>query len=397
MMRYALPLLGIAMLMCAALAANADGPRWKPPDGRFPVLGWGIPSAENFQAYADAGFTVLWSVRAEDLQAADAAGLNSLVSGMPRTDEEAAQQFVRGTMDRPGVLGYAMRDEPGIDDLEPLIRAREWAEEFWPGGLYQINLFPNYASAEQMDVPTYREYVEQYMQQYEPKVLSYDHYALVNEDDLRPQYYENLEIIRAAALKYDVPFWAFALTSPHWSYRDPSEAEIRFQVFSDLVYGAQGIWYFCYKQPGSDVFLGGIVDREERPTHHYPQVTRMNAILSAWGPTLLDLRSVGVYHVGELPQGTQGLPGDGLVRSVTPMDPMIVGEFEHLDGGSYVMLMNRDWHDVGEWRVAFAGDVTALREVSREDGSLEEPLPVGADGVRLRIMAGGARLFRVER
>jgi hypothetical protein len=266
----------------------------------------------------------------------------------------------------------------------------------WPSGLYQINLFPNYASPEQMDVPTYREYVSAYMERFQPKVLSFDHYPLIGEDDIRPQYYENLEIIREAAVKAEVPFWAFALVTPHWSYRDPTEAEIRFQVFSNIVYGAQGIWYFCYKQPGPESFLGGIVDRQERRTHHYPQVTRINAILRAWGPTLLDLRSKGVYHVGDLPRGTRGLPEDGLVRALSPDEPMIVGEFEHVDGGRYLMLMNRDWHDVGSWRVTLADDVTALREVSRRTGELQEPMQVGPDGVELRIMAGGARLFRAE-
>ncbi|MGC9317130.1 MAG: hypothetical protein ACP5KN_03735 [Armatimonadota bacterium] len=383
--------------ICLVLATGACAERWQPPDGRFPILGWVIPSAEGFEDYADAGFTVLWACREADLEAAEAAGLNSLVSGFIRETEEESQQFVRETMGRPGVIGYSMRDEPGADDFAKYAQYRAWGEEVWPEALYQINLFPNYANAEQMDVPTYREYVARFMEVYDPKVLSFDHYPLVGEDDLRPQYYENLEIIREAALEHDVPFWAFALVTPHWSYRDPTEAEIRFQVFSDIVYGAQGIWYFCYKQPSPEFFLGGVVDRQERPTHQYPRVQRINAILQAWGPTLLRLRSTGVYHVGEPPEGTVGLPADSLVRSVSPAEQMIVGEFQHADGRHYVMLMNKDWHRARQYRMGLAPEVTALREVSRRDGQFHRPLQAAGGQVKLRVMAGGARLFRVER
>lgn len=394
--RCALVGLGMLTVLCVTMSMPVNAQRWEPPDGRFPILGWVIPSAEGFQAYADAGFTVLWSPLAEDLEAANAAGLNSLVSRIwAHETEEEVQQFVRKTMDRPGVLGYALKDEPGIEDLETWIRYKQWGEEVWPRGLYQINLFPNYATPEQMDVPTYREYVARYMELFRPKVLSFDHYPLIGEDDVRPQYYENLEIIREAALQADVPFWAFAMTTPLGSYRAPTEAELRFQVFSNLVYGAEGIWYFCYKQPKPEKFRSGVVDRQERPTHHYAQVKRINGILRAWGPVLLDSRSTGAYHVGELPQGTRGLPADGLVRSVTPAEPMIVGEFQHVDGGRYLMLMNRAWHEVRAWRVTFASEVTALREVSRRDGSIGAPVSVGSNGLRLRIMAGGARLFRI--
>ena len=246
-----------------------------------------------------------------------------------------------------------------------------------------------------MDGATYREFVARYMELFRPKVLSFDHYPLIGEDDMRPQYYENLEIIREAAVQADIPFWAFAMTTPLGPYREPTEAELRFQVFSNLVYGAQGIWYFCYKQPNPEKFRSGVVDRQERPTHHYARVKRINAILHAWGPVLLDLRSTAVYHVGELPQGTRGLPANGLVRSVTPAEPMIVGDFQHVDGGRYLMLMNRDWHHARAWRVTFASEISAVEQISRRDGSTGPPVSIGPNGLRLRIVAGGARLFRV--
>jgi len=107
--------LGLVTMMCAAIPVHGDVDRWEPPDGRFPILGWVIPSPEGLQAYADAGFTVLRSPLAEDLDAAEAADPNSIVSRIwEHKTEEEAERFIRETIDRPGVLGYALSLKEGV-------------------------------------------------------------------------------------------------------------------------------------------------------------------------------------------------------------------------------------------------------------------------------------------
>ncbi len=49
----------------------------------------------------------------------------------------------------------------------------------------------------------------------------------------------NLESIRRQALKYNIPFNNIFLSIPHFDYRDPSEADLRWQVFTSLAYGAK--------------------------------------------------------------------------------------------------------------------------------------------------------------
>ena len=197
-------------------------------------------------------------------------------------------------------------------------------------------------------------------------------------------------------MKYDTPFWGFVLVAGIGArYRDPSEAEIRFQIFSNLVYGAQGLFYYGYRQPGG--FVSCVVARESNPTHHYPQAQRSNAIVLAWSPTLLKLRSTGVYHVGELPQATTALPPEGLVRSVNPSEQLIVGTFDHIESGHYVMLMNKDYQAARRFIIRFAPAVTALAEVSRRTGELVEPTLLTDGAAELYIAAGGARLLKGEK
>ena len=96
--------------------------------------------------------------------------------------------------------------------------------------------------------PTYQAYVRQYLETVRPKLLSFDHYALVGQGE-RPSYFENLEVIRREALRAEVPFASIVLATPHDPYRDPTEADLRWQVYTSLAYGARGILYFTYWTP----------------------------------------------------------------------------------------------------------------------------------------------------
>src|SRR5439155_20970210 len=142
----------------------------------------------------------------------------------------------------------------------------------------------------------------QFVETVRPKLLSFDHYALVEAGE-RPGYFENLEVIRREALRAEVPFASILLATPHGAYRDPSEADLRWQVYTSLAYGARGILYFTYWTPRSDTwnFHNGILDEQGRRTAHYAQVRRINSELNALARTLVHLRSAGVYHAGGLP------------------------------------------------------------------------------------------------
>src|SRR5262249_40727433 len=130
------------------------------------------------------------------------------------------------------------------------------------------------------------------------------------------------------ALRADIPFAAIVLATPHGPYRDPTEADLRWQVYTALACGARGILYFTYWTPESDVwnFHDGILDEKGRRTTHYAQVQNINRHLNARGRTLARLHSEGVYLAGELPIGTQGLPAGGTVREVTGGE-VVVGLF----------------------------------------------------------------------
>lgn len=394
MVRFAL----LALPLVFALSACAD--RWTPPAGVFPILGWVNPpksfeSAERYQEMADAGFTIVHHCSATSGPLAKGAGMHFFMHlGVPDPAEEAGrkriEEMVAKWKDDSHCVGYDLMDEPNAGRFPALAAVTRAVESLDPKAVCFINLFPNYANAEQLGAPTYAEHVEQYMTQVRPKVLCFDHYPLVGPTAVRGNYYENLEIIRAAALKHDTPFWAFALTCPHGPYRNPTEAEVRFQVFSDIVYGAQGIFYFTYWTPVDAHwgFHNAIIEVDGTRTEHYERVTRINAKLKAWGPTLLKLTSDEVRHTGNIPAGTRAYPAD-----MATGGDFIVGEFTHADGSKWVMVMNRDFTSTRTLSLNLPG-ITALRELW-ETGELLGPITSPDSLFDLSVDAGDAALYRI--
>jgi hypothetical protein len=147
--------------------------------------------------------------------------------------------------------------------------------------------------------------------------------------------------MRAAAQRHDLPFMFIVLAMPHGPYRDPTEAELAWQVFHALAFGARGVSYFAYWTPPADGEWDtryGLIE-DGRPTLHYFQVQRLNRRLRAIGDALASYRSIAVADArGEIgvpfPIGPLDSVGDGAITA---------GLFGNGDGRLAVLLVNRDY------------------------------------------------------
>jgi hypothetical protein len=141
-----------------------------------------------------------------------------------------------------------------------------------------------------------------------PTLFSYDHYQFALNGD-RDGYFLNLDLIRRAAQTAGVPFLNIVQAST-WApneMRVPGPDEMRYLVYTTLAYGAQGISYYIYSCPNH---LGGIANADGTPTPLYHALKVLNRDFVAIATQLQPLRSLGVYHAGMLPEGTEPLPKD---------------------------------------------------------------------------------------
>jgi len=352
----------------------------------FPISFWVQPANtyENWKTAAECGFTVVPVHAAtveEGRQVLDwlqEFGILGMIAD-PRINhkmtenrgwKEAIQQVVEAYQDHPALLGYYVTDEPGYDRFEALAKIIKTFRKLDDKHVAFINLFPNYASADQLGTISYDRHVETYLDIVKPELLSYDHYALMEYGD-RPEYFPNLETIRAHALRVGIPFMNIFLSTPHFNYRDPSPADLRWQVYTSLAYGAKAIAYFTYVTPDVENYRNGPISIYNLKTPKYDMVRQLNLEVQRLGPWLLGLTSTGVYHTGCVPAGCDMLCGCGLVAEANGAGrDLLVGEFIDADKHPWVMVMNKDREHAAWVTLKLRTRFTKLHEVARGNGEL---------------------------
>jgi hypothetical protein len=351
----------------------------------IPVHAWVGPPAdqttpERYAELAAAGFTSSFSnfpdadAVARALEVAQGAGVKLLIN-CPElaTDPEAmARRFAA----HPALAGYHLRDEPSTADFPALAaqvrRIQAVDDRHWT----YINLFPTYASAEQLAAPSYREYVDRFVREVPVANLSFDHYPILG-GAVREDFYENLEIVAAAARAAHKPFWAFALAVGHGGYPVPELAHLRLQIHSDLAYGAAGIQYFTYWTPVDPAWnfrLGPIAaDGTRTPT--YELVKRMNQELRALSGVFVGATVEAVGHLGRLPRGTVAYRAAPPIAAVTADGDGAVVSLLAKGRRRFLVLVNRSLAAALPLTVGLDGSVP----VQRVDGDARlQPLAAGA-------------------
>lgn len=303
--------------------------------------------------------------------------------------------------------GYLMIDEPNAKVFPALAKNMQAIYKARPGRLGYINLFPNYATPEQLGARNYDDYVAKFVRDVKPQVLSMDHYPSMRpEQDTRESYCENLETMRKHSLLAGIPFWNFFYSMPFNDRIDPTEAQIRWQIYTSVAYGAKGVLYFCYWTPGKGAAGkgefpkgGALITAEGRKTRHWDEARRINGELKHLGPTLMSLTSTGVYRVNTGKRTAKTLAGSP-VKSITkvhgdPEGEFIVGAFKGKDGKRAVLILNHNYSYTAWPTVEFEADPTQVMEVDKATGQLNPVIDDSPEleGLQLSLGAGDGRLF----
>jgi hypothetical protein len=397
--RAALGVLTFCSLTFHAAFVLAAEPRFV--QDRFAIGFWVDPPADSemdarYAEIAEASFTfVIGNFGAQtpetvsrQLKLCEKHDLRAIVSmaGLP-PDQLPAE---------PACWGYLIRDEPDAHAFPDLRKTVDAIRKARPGKLAYINLFPNYANSQQLGTATYDEHVQRFIKEVGPDVLSMDYYPMFRPDaDGRDGYCGNLEVMRRESLAAGIPFWNFFNTMPFGPHSDPTEAQIRWQIYASLAYGAKGVMYFCYWTPRGGEFSkgGAIITADGKRTRHYEEAARVNAAIKNLGPTLMKLTSTGVYRIGPKDDSASVLKGSP-IRSISEGD-YLVGIFRHADGRRAVLLNNYHFAYSAWPTVAFDADAARVVEVSPKTG---KAIPVVDDspdmpGLQISLDAGEGRLF----
>lgn len=409
----------VATLLCALMlsmtsAHAADAPtkhptaKWDPDV--FPISFWcGVHakfnSLERYQEVADAGFTHTMpnldggAPTVEDnrrtLDYCKAAGIKAFLwdNRMPHggePDEEREKRIEAVIADyakHPAFAGYFIGDEPGAGAFPALAKVFRSLAQKDPNHPAYVNLYPNYCPPHGLGTGTYDEYIQQWLKQVKPAILSYDHYHFHTRFD-RPGFFDNLQIVRREALKSNVPFWQIALLINHFDYRLPTEAEKRWEAMQTLAFGGKGFMYFTYWQPSKD-WGTAIINLDGTRTHQYDEVKRINHDVQSIGKHLLKATSTAVFEYGQ--PGDLMHTGKDVVRFAGPH--ITVGLFDGPGETRYALFANRDYRNDVTTPLTLETGGKTIQWLNRQTGEWGDITLV--DGkLRLKLAAGDGELYR---
>jgi hypothetical protein len=304
------------------------------------------------------------------------------------TPAEASALYIRAR-DAYGpyssLAGFNFYDEPGAGWFATLAKALAISRELAPQLLPYVNLLPS------DDATYYRSFVDVV----KPSLISFDRYPLLSEGREDANYFHNWAIVRDAALYGDIPSWVYVQTLAYNNHREPTAAELLWQINISLAYGAKGIQYFTYWTPEAargEGFGPALITVDGKRTPRYDAAKQINTgWLHQVGRELKPLVSESVVHANEtpLPNGAVGFTPTNLISAVSG-NSVVVGTFRSRDGASgdrWVLVANRSHSAparavvaVNEQTVASVGVFQPARQkyVSQRVGPIQVSLAPGA-------------------
>lgn len=246
------------------------------------------------------------------------------------------------------LMGYYLGDEPSAQKFKEIKKLRDEIYKYDTQHALYLNLLP-IADPKMLGTRTYKIYIQEFFKIIDLPFVSYDHYPIIKNNgkiSVKDTFYENLEIVSSVCKEYDRQFWAFCLSSPHFSYPEPTLGHLTFEAFSALAYGAQGLSYYTYmgEKKSSINFAKYPVNTRGERTNIWYLCKDVNGQIQAQKDVFLGAKLVNAWHTGRtIPKGCKklgALPG--------PFETLKTGNsgvlVSHLKNGdkNYLVIVSHD-------------------------------------------------------
>lgn len=224
-----------------------------------------------------------------------------------QTDE--CIKFVNKYKDNPIVGGWSLIDEPRFNQLDNLQKYYKKIAKADSMHIIHMNLVGSNIPVFTGNLPDYNSYLKYIQDIFSPVLWSYDMYPLsVYKGRIKVSYdlfYSDLQKYADMSKNTGRPFWAYCQSM---AFRNSvverpvaKESYLRFEAFSALAYGAQGIVYWTYslrKSTPSEEYISALVDLKGNRSKEWYTAQRVNREIKLFSPIFTNCRMVDCRHTG---------------------------------------------------------------------------------------------------
>jgi hypothetical protein len=351
---------------------NVDQPAYtNPASTKFPILAWGsLPSylstKARFQELADCGFNLSlqkFGATQDIINALDSCGDTGVSLFVNFWGLSSIDECAGWFKDTKNFAGWFIGDEPFSSKFAEYGALVSKIRASGSTRLSYCNLFNSGTDVGALGTKSYADYLQRFVREVGTGFLSFDMYPIMTDtatkkDYVKTNFYQNLELVSMVAKQYKIPFWAFARSvaseedvNYHVFYPIPTKKNLRYQVFSDLAYGAQGIQYYSYcDQSGANwTYHDSPLDASFNRTAVWYLVQDVNKEIQNHAWVFLGAHDFNVTFSGTsttIPVGTK-LYSDAVlpsnIQSITTSGRgVLVSQFKN-GNNNFVMVMNSDF------------------------------------------------------
>jgi len=402
--------IAVALALCQPLIAQraGAGQRWQMGGMLLGLYGPVAASHTNYIAARERGFNVVIRAAPEALPLAEEDQIAAIVkhplfSGADSSALDDAQQrsrlddLVQRLKPFASFYGYYLGERVSKTGFAALGRMVAYLRQRDPEHLAFVGLLPITASSVELGLPTYQEYLDEFVKTVDPDLLCYYFTPFASEGDAA-LYLQNLAAVRRKSLEAHLPFALVVRAGATSRRAGPiTPNQLRWLVGTALAYGARGVTFdpFAGTPKTGGIFVDGVL------TELGAAASQLNSGVNHIVGNLLLTTSQGVYHAGKILREGEPLPADAVIEGLSGGE-FVIGLFKGDRGQQLAVVCNADWERSALALIKLRGAVKNVMEQQLDTGMwrylevARKPAAGGSAVLPLSFKPGEARLLDIR-
>lgn len=281
---------------------------------------------------------------------------------LSRLGEEKYREVFKARYEKygkhPAVLGFYPGEEPGTDVIDSFVKCVQIMLEIAP----ELTPF--------IDLGANSSHMDYLCRETNMPVCGFGNYSQMEPEERgTDDYFHLMKAQMDVCHKYDMDCWPTLLSSAHYRFRAPKEADYTWQINSAAACGCTGIvWFRLYDKLVAMDYRGSPIDEYgQNNGEYYAGMKRAQTRFNIHhGELLMTLEHQNTYLITKRYGGYPAFPEGGhslIRRAYSPdtffgyydMDPIpgIVSFFKDKDGVEYVAVVNNNPYVPGSITLEF--------------------------------------------